>query len=142
MCRRVRPGAGVCRGLWTRRGRDLGASPQVRRLDRPISDESLPHSQPQPRCLVQRPPPPSPTAPGGQGRGGVHSGLARSALAAASPVDGRARQLRPRQAVPTDRTAPCPTTWAGPRAARCRSGRHAAAREPPASSSGRAGPPA
>ncbi len=27
MCRRVRPGAGVCRGLWTRRGRDLGASP-------------------------------------------------------------------------------------------------------------------
>lgn len=30
MCRRVRPGAGVCRDLWTRRGRDLGASPQVR----------------------------------------------------------------------------------------------------------------
>ena len=30
MCRRVRPGAAVCRGPWTRRGRDLGASPQVR----------------------------------------------------------------------------------------------------------------
>jgi hypothetical protein len=29
MCRPMPLGAGVCRGLWTRRGRDLGASPQV-----------------------------------------------------------------------------------------------------------------
>ena len=29
MCRRVRPGAAVCRGLWTRRGRDLETLPQV-----------------------------------------------------------------------------------------------------------------
>lgn len=29
MCRRVPPGAALCRGLRTRRGRDLGASPQV-----------------------------------------------------------------------------------------------------------------
>lgn len=34
MCRRVRPGAAVCRGPWTRRGRDLGASPQVRSAKR------------------------------------------------------------------------------------------------------------
>jgi hypothetical protein len=29
ICRRVSPGAGICRCLWTRRGRDLGASSQV-----------------------------------------------------------------------------------------------------------------
>lgn len=29
MCRRVPPGAAVCQGLWTRRGRDLDASAQV-----------------------------------------------------------------------------------------------------------------
>ncbi|SHH95494.1 hypothetical protein SAMN05444521_2827 [Streptomyces sp. 3214.6] len=36
MCRRMQPEAGVCRGSWTRRGRDLEASPQVR----PRNDEA------------------------------------------------------------------------------------------------------
>lgn len=34
LCGCARPEAGVCRGLWTRRGRDLGASPQVMSLIR------------------------------------------------------------------------------------------------------------